>query len=304
MKKRIAAAMLTSLLSATAARAVDSAPATTQPATPAKKMVFLLRTDGDSPTTQPSTITIQNDGDQLNAVSAALQAAFQGKTEKTAWMGVATSRAPLSLMKQMKLKSGVVVDEVIPNSPAAAAGLKAQDLIEKLDDQLLMNPAQLESLIRMHNPRDSIALTILHEGARSTVTAKLVEHDVLAVQGDGPQAVSISPPTVRTFAAAPANAAPSIQTDKKIITFDDSGGGPNGHGSSSFQSQFSDGTDQLTISGHDGHKTLVIKDAGGKELFNGPIDTPDQQTAIPKDLLPKFQQMQKMSSMTEKLPAP
>jgi membrane-associated protease RseP (regulator of RpoE activity) len=300
MKKRIAAAMLSILLTTTLARTVDAAAPSTQPAESARTRVLVLRTDGDPATTRP-TITLQNGTNQLTTEKLVIRADGPARTEKAAWLGVATSRAPLSLMKQLKLKSGVVVDDVKPDSPAAAAGLKPQDLIEKLDDQLLINPAQLEALVRMHKAGDSITLTILHEGDRSTVTAKLVEHDVLAMQDDGPLIISTSP---IGFAPAPANATPDVQAHTQIMTFGHGDSDPNGHGSSSFQSQFSDGTHQLTISGHDGHKTLVIKDSSGKELFNGPIDTPQQQDAIPQDLMPKFQQMQKMSNMTDKMPTP
>jgi membrane-associated protease RseP (regulator of RpoE activity) len=306
MKNLIAAAMLSSVFIGAAARAVDNAPPTSQPANPAKPMVLMVRTNGGSSTSQPAVVMLRDVNGTLGPDNVTFRAAVAAKTEKAAWMGVSTSRAPLSLTKQMKLKSGVVVDEVKPDSPAAAAGLKAQDLIEKLDDQLLMNPSQLESLIRMHNPGDSVTLTILHEGDRSTVTAKLVEHDVLVMQDGGPQVIGafpLGPPGGNT---GPMVVTPDDQAHTHIMTFGrgDGGGGPNGVGSSSFQSQFNDGTHELTISGHDGHKTLVIKDSAGKELFNGPIDTPEQQDAIPQDLLPKFQQMQKMSNMTDKLPAP
>ena len=98
--------------------------------------------DDEKPTTRPDGIRmllqVQDDKTGVNAPMAEVQQALrwnlaaQGKTEKAAWLGVATSRPPLALLKQLKIKSGLVVDEVIPGSPAELAGLKPQDVIEKL----------------------------------------------------------------------------------------------------------------------------------------------------------------------------
>jgi hypothetical protein len=81
---------------------------------------------------------------------------------------------------QLKLPRGVglVVDAVEPKSAADVAGLRAFDVLQKWDDQWLVNPAQLAALERGQKGGDEVALTIVRQGARQTVKAKLIEQEV------------------------------------------------------------------------------------------------------------------------------
>lgn len=42
----------------------------------------------------------------------------------------------------------------------------------------------------------------------------------------------------------------------------------------------------------DGKKTLVVKDATGQELFNGPINTPEERAAVPEAIKPKLDKLE------------
>jgi hypothetical protein len=239
--------------------------------------------------------------------------AMKMKMEKAAWLGVMTSPAPEALLKQLKIKCGLLVQEVIPDSPASKAGLKPDDLLEKIDDQLLVNPAQLQSLVQMHNPGDSVALSVMHEGDRRTVPLTLVEHEVARVSEFGGSWSG------NTF--EPDSVMPRFLTN----------GGPGGihprPGSnivSHFESRMDDGKYALTLvrqgdsrvltindasatgslpitSTYQGNsRVLTINDASGKQIFQGPVDTAEQQAKIPADLQGRFHEMLKMQDMTEK----
>ena len=102
------------------------------------------------------------------------------RREKVTHLGAATTSAPAAMREQLKIAQGVglVIDRVEPDSAAEKAGLKQHDLLERLDDQLLINPEQLATLLRSKKPGDEVALAIVRKGERQTVKAKLEEKEV------------------------------------------------------------------------------------------------------------------------------
>lgn len=130
------------------------------------------------------------------------------QTEKGAWLGLGASSPEAVVRKQLKLPAGtgLVVDTVVPDSPAGKAGLQKYDVLTKLDDQLLVNVQQLSVLVRAHKPGDDVKLTLVREGQLTTVTAKLVEKDLepLEEAGAPPHADGFPPhPEGREFRMRP-----------------------------------------------------------------------------------------------------
>ena len=99
--------------------------------------------------------------------------------EKVTFLGVSASTLPKRMSEQLNLPSGIhlSVDQVSPESPADLAGLKLYDVLLKLDDQILVNSAQLKALVRMKNPGDQVNLEILRKGSPITLSAILSETD-------------------------------------------------------------------------------------------------------------------------------
>lgn len=95
--------------------------------------------------------------------------------EKVTYLGVVTSPVPAAMAEQLKLARGVglVVDRVEPQTAAESAGIKPHDLIEKLDDQLIVNSEQLARLVKNHKEGDEVTLSILRQGQRQPVKVKL-----------------------------------------------------------------------------------------------------------------------------------
>jgi serine protease Do len=52
------------------------------------------------------------------------------------------------------------IDQIMPNFPAAAAGLKPKDVITHLNGQSVPNTMQLRALMRRHRPGETITLTV------------------------------------------------------------------------------------------------------------------------------------------------
>jgi len=101
------------------------------------------------------------------------------------YLGVETSEVPSVVADQLGLAKGfgLVVDYVVPDGPAAAAGVQANDILKMLNDQILTEPDQLAKLIRSYNEGTSITLTVLRKGAETKLTAKLAKREVSQRRG-------------------------------------------------------------------------------------------------------------------------
>jgi serine protease Do len=68
---------------------------------------------------------------------------------------------PIAAQLGVQATSGVVVSQVAPNSPAAAAGLQSRDVITAVDGKALESDSALAQAINAHQPGDTLTLTIL-----------------------------------------------------------------------------------------------------------------------------------------------
>ena len=75
----------------------------------------------------------------------------------------------------LPVKAGVMVAQVQPGSPAAAAGLRPQDIIVDMDGQPVRGSGDLGRILRGHKPGDTARFTIVRppNGARATLTLRL-----------------------------------------------------------------------------------------------------------------------------------
>src|SRR6266702_4936955 len=96
------------------------------------------------------------------------------------FLGVDTSEVPSVLCDQLGLPKGfgLVVDYVVPDGPAAAAGVQQNDVIKMLNDQILTDPGQLTKLVHSYQEGTNVTLTILRKGQEQKVTVKLTKKEV------------------------------------------------------------------------------------------------------------------------------
>ena len=94
-----------------------------------------------------------------------------------AYLGVHTSRLDQAISHQLGLPDGVHlrVERVVPGSPAEVAGVKLYDVLLKFEDQLLINPEQLKTLVRMRNPGERITLSVLRQSKPVSLSVELME---------------------------------------------------------------------------------------------------------------------------------
>lgn len=82
----------------------------------------------------------------------------------------------------LKVSSGALVSQVIPDSPAAKAGLKSDDVITELDGNRVASGSDLRIGIGEKAPGTTVRLNVLRESKELTVTATLEPWKTESVQ--------------------------------------------------------------------------------------------------------------------------
>lgn len=93
----------------------------------------------------------------------------------TPFIGVLTSEVPRELRSHFDLPEGfgLMVQEVMPDTPAQAAGIEMDDILVNYGDQKLVNMEQLQTLVRSQKKDDEVNLTIISGGQKKEVTVKI-----------------------------------------------------------------------------------------------------------------------------------
>ncbi len=71
------------------------------------------------------------------------------------------------------LPVGVIVQAVEPNTPAAKAGIKAKDIITAVDGQPIDQNHDLHTVIEMHQPGQTVKISVFRSGQNLTFNVKL-----------------------------------------------------------------------------------------------------------------------------------
>jgi uncharacterized protein YaiL (DUF2058 family) len=249
------------------------------------------------------------------------------------YLGVETSEVPAVVAEQLGLPKGfgLVVDYVVPDGPAAAAGVQQNDIIRLLNDQILVEPDQLSKLIRSFNEGTSVSLTVLRKGAETKLTAKLAKREVAQRRerwdrfmrhgenfGLGPEfqeemkrlgeemknlKVNGIDETVRAAReqarAAREEARRAVQEARRhgrgmrVVTSNDNGAIKTTRiDLGKAEITYNDAQGELRIQNVDGKKTLIAKDAQGKLLFSGPVTNKEELGKVPADVRQRYEKLE------------
>ena len=69
--------------------------------------------------------------------------------------------------------TGIIVTQVVPGSPAAQAGIRVNDIITKVNDQMIDPQHPLQSVMVRFRPGDKVKLTLIRDGKAQTVDLTL-----------------------------------------------------------------------------------------------------------------------------------
>ena len=237
--------------------------------------------------------------------------------ETVTFLGVETAPVSKTLIAQLNLPNhaGLVVLHVVSDSPAAAA-LKENDILLKLDDQILVNQQQLAVLVRNHKPGDEVNLTYIRGGKEATASVKLAQHQSPKYSDEHYFNVPF-----------PAPGAPMGMLNEDSDELIDAGhvdrtlrviqasrdGGPvhiefeHGDGAGlravrinpgNSNLVYSDDNGSLELIVKDGSKSLVAKNPKGEQEFAGPVTTPQERKALPADVRARLEKLESMQNVT------
>ncbi|MCX8070368.1 MAG: DegQ family serine endoprotease, partial [Thermodesulfovibrionales bacterium] len=93
------------------------------------------------------------------------------------WLGVSIQPVTPELAKQFDLKDekGVLIGDVVDDSPAEKAGLKRGDVIVELDGKSFTEPSALRNAVAAIPPGKEITIKIIRDGKPMTVKATVSE---------------------------------------------------------------------------------------------------------------------------------
>jgi predicted metalloprotease with PDZ domain len=100
---------------------------------------------------------------------------------------------------------GAIVIATVPKSPAAAAGLKADDVVLAIDGKTINRPEELVAAIGAHSPGDRVRLSVVdiaHGYTNRTVSVRLVARPAQMAMA-APAALSSRSSRWRAGSAAP-----------------------------------------------------------------------------------------------------
>lgn len=109
------------------------------------------------------------------------------------WLGVYIQPVTRDFAEAYKLDGtdGAVVSDVVPDSPAAKAGLKRGDVIISIDGKKVKDHQDFVMKVRHRMAGDEVALKVVRRGEERTLKAKLTEVDDTAGFGEASESGEI-----------------------------------------------------------------------------------------------------------------
>lgn len=246
-------------------------------------------------------------------------------------LGLRLARASEVLRQQLALArgAGLVVEEVVPGSPAEQAGFRQHDVLVLLDDQMLLLPEQLAALLEATGTDAAPECTLLRGGTKVTISLGRPESAREPTLAKGPTAAPKpalpgptpaerpAPSAVRTAAKPspgaglrPAASALAIVQPKETAQAAPTGAaaratkpfrpGPSAPAPTASRGQAAadetllrqDPDCQIKLSR--GEQTrLVVIDSRGRILFNDQIDTPENRGLVPASVRQRVEEMER-----------
>jgi len=245
------------------------------------------------------------------------------------FLGVETSQVPNVVSEQLGLTKGLglVVDYVVPNSPAASAGVQQNDILKMLNDQILMEPTQLRKLLQTFSEGTEVTLTILRKGQEQKITVKLAKkempqrhsmmpggnHDMhwdfdetgdvgdqmqelkeqLKEQLGDTQRGIIRGAVIQAHEAARRAREDARRAAREIRILSNDNGTLKATKIDLGKAQivFRDGKGEMKLENVNGKKLLTVKDPQGKFLFSGPIESKEDLDKVPVDVRERYERL-------------
>jgi hypothetical protein len=258
--------------------------------------------------------------------------------EPAIFLGVETSEVPSVVSEQLGLAKGfgLVVDYVVPDSPAAAAGVQQNDILKMLNDQILIDPSQLRKLLQTFQDGTTVTLTLLRKGQEQKITVKLTKKEMprhsfmpgmpgfengwdmgefkeqmqnfkeqLKEQlGEQRGVIRDAVMRAREEARRARDEARRAADQVRIHSSHAGAFATTKIDIGKAQIVFSDDKGEMKLEKVDGKKILTAKDPQGKLLFSGPVETKEDIDKLPPDVRERYQKLEQNDLPAIAPPAP
>lgn len=246
-------------------------------------------------------------------------AAAIGEIEKTAYLGVETAPVPRALAAHLGLGRdfGLVVNTVVDGSPAATS-LREDDVLTRLDDQMLIDPRQLAVLIRARRPGDEVKLSLIRSGREQVVVLKLGGRESprspawrrRGVPDDGsppPRWFEFgerAAPALERLREIPGLAREEIEDlrrslrregDTRVHIWSWRGAASGLLDLRAGKVTYADEAGSIEVDASGAERRLRVQDAAGKVLFEGPVQTREQREALPPEVQDRLKRLREVT---------
>ena len=172
---------------------------------------------------------------------------FQIFTGSGGWLGVGVSEVSAEKVKALKLpeERGALLGKIVPDSPAAKAGLKENDVVLEINGQRIEGTEQFRRMIHEIPAGRTANLTVWRDGRSQNIKITVGKHEAgnMKVFADGPKSFAFKMPTMpampdlsglehlRTFSmVSPGRALLGIDAENLRGDFGSYFGAPDGEG--------------------------------------------------------------------------
>jgi hypothetical protein len=148
-----------------------------------------------SPTIDTSTVTVSSDGSEISTGGKQVNVhIFSGESSNDddsdrAFFGVVTENITLDEARTMNYTSfyGILVTEVVRNSPAQFYGIRHGDVLMEIDGEKIKNTDSFSEILGMHKVNDKVTLKFYRDGEIKTIDFVLgsKEKEVTATTDEG-----------------------------------------------------------------------------------------------------------------------
>jgi serine protease Do len=245
------------------------------------------------------------------------------------FLGVETSQVPTVVSEQLGLAKGLglVVEYVVPDSPAATAGVQQNDILKMLNEQILIEPSQLRKLLQTFPDGTEVTLTILRKGQEQKITVKLAKKERLQRHGGGhgdkhdwdwdvdnagdlgdqmqdlkdqlKDQLGAQRGAIRGAVMKAHEAARQAREDARraareirILSKDNGTLKATRIDLGNAQIVFADDKGEMKVENVDEKKIVTAKDPQGKLLFSGPVETKEDRDKMPADVRERYEKLQ------------
>lgn len=237
--------------------------------------------------------------------------------DQTAFLGIVSNEVPEMLADHLGLKpgEGVIVRSLVPEGPAAKAGLTENDVILKVGGNPVGSPKDITGEVTSHKPGDSVSVDLIHKGKPSkldiTLGAKPREFAAADPRPLDPGQLEGIPKDLADriknaiagnlggldlqFGADDAQAGPQIEEAMRELKLRMQGAMgqallPPADDAAKAQVQgaatirMRDAQGSVELKSNDGSKEVTIRDQQDNVVWNGPWDTAQDKQAAPPDV--------------------